>query len=128
MRKTAKSALGEILLNGVPTISTVPSNASFVIDGGYLLRKSVWHTNSNRYIDYILGNLGHRSSVIFDGYESELSTKEAKQARRETKGSSGEIYFDHNMIPSVTQRSFLLNKSNKSRFKYVAGGMHKKGN
>ena len=66
-------------------------------------------------IDYILSNFGRLSSVIFDGYESELSTKEAEQARRETKGSSGEIYFDHNMIPSVTQQSFLLDKLNKSR-------------
>ena len=46
MRKTAKSALADILDGIVSCTSTTPVNSVFVIDGGYLMHQVVWPQQS----------------------------------------------------------------------------------
>ncbi len=55
------------------------------------------------------------TTVVFDGYGSQSSTKSAEQHRRASKSVSGDIIFDAEMKTMTSQTSFLANGSNKTR-------------
>ena len=121
MRKTQKSALGNILKNYVAHLSYIPDNSVVVLDGGHLLHTVIWSTPSTygdicqSYISYILKNYGAGSTVVFDGYGSENSTKVVEQRRRAQHHMSSDILFDDNTPTTNSQSSFLSNVNNKAR-------------
>ena len=121
MRKTQKSALGDLLKGFVDHYSTIPENSIYVIDGGYLLHKVIWSTPSSygdisqMYITYVLKHYGVGTTVVFDGYSDVISTKVVEQSRRAQRNMSSDIIFDDNTPTRTSQASFLSNSHNKSR-------------
>lgn len=121
MRKPTKKAIGD-LLKSFTQQSKLPENCLFIIDGGHLLHSVVWPKPSTyagvcqAYVWYILKNYGNQSTVVFDGYESGVSTKVAEQERRAQKGTSRDIIFEESMPTTTSQESFLANSKNKKRF------------
>ncbi|ELU09791.1 hypothetical protein CAPTEDRAFT_191620 [Capitella teleta] len=71
-------------------------------------------SNNIGYTSFALRHFGN-AIVVFDGYETTLSTKTTKRNRRMAKGISREIIFDGTMTTTVSQESFLANRDNKSR-------------
>ena len=67
------------------------------------------------YTSHILNHYGVRTTVVFDGYGSSTSTKQAEQRRRAEKCTSSDIIFDENMPTTTTQTAFLANSKNKQR-------------
>ena len=99
------------------------TNATYIIDGGYLLHHVVWDRGENfsvifgKYVRYLRRYYGHRMTVVFDGHgDSTKNIKAAEQRRRTTKtSSSSDIIFDRFMKVPANQQ-FLANIHNKSRF------------
>ena len=120
MRKPPKSSLG-LLLKSFSKNYDLPQNCLFVVDGGYLLRHAIWSKPSTyagvcqTYTSHILNHHGVRTTVVFDGYGSSTSTKQAEQRRRAEKCTSSDIIFDENMPTTTTQTAFLANSKNKQR-------------
>jgi hypothetical protein len=67
-----------------------------------------------RYTSFVLRHFGN-ALVVFDGYETTLSTKTTERNRRMAKGIPREILFDGTMTMTVSQESFLANRNYKSR-------------
>ena len=65
--------------------NTIPDDAIFVIDGGYLLHAVVWPKRSTyqavceAYKTYIIKHYHEGATVMFDGYAGPPSTKSAEQ-------------------------------------------------
>ena len=121
MRKTQKSVLGTLLKSKVGANSIIPDNSIFVIDGGCLLHTVIWPVKSTykevceTYASYTEKQYGVGSTIVFDGYRSQTSTKVAEQQRRETKSISKDILFDMDMKTMTSQAAFLTNNANKAR-------------
>jgi hypothetical protein len=121
MRKSPKSALGQLLRSKAPLESRFPDDAKYIVDGGYLLRVVIWPANPtysqvcDSYVSYTERHYGNETIVVFDGYECTTSTKSAEQKRRATKSSSRDIMFDESMQTVTTQSAFLSNDGNKTR-------------
>jgi len=120
MRKTTKS----LFYDNFEIVKSPPDfqNATYVIDGGYLLRKVVWDMNQTyddicvKYVDYVQNHFGSNSIVVFDGYENTSnSVKAMEQLRRSSKSSSVDICFDKQMTVTVSQEKLLSNRKNKTR-------------
>ena len=92
-----------------------------MVDGGFLLRNVIWQHPSTyagvyqTYVSHILEHYGAQSTVVFDGYGSTSSTKQAEQRRRAEKCTSSDILFEENMPTTTTQAAFLANSNNKTR-------------
>lgn len=122
LRKSKKSAIYSLF---TPIDDTITSgDVSYVIDGGFLLHKVVWHKGEtfssicDQYIGYIEKYYGANAVVVFDGYPDDItrkSTKSAERLRRSRKVLSAEILFDPSMKAVVSQDKFLNNDRNKSR-------------
>ena len=119
MRKNVKSELLNKLKKSVPVLIQAPSDSLlFIIDGGYLLHKYVWDSKATyneiclAYIKFIHDHYVQAAVVVFDGYNSIISTKGGEQRRRASKKNSPDILFDANMQPTVSQESFLQNPKN----------------
>src|SRR6218665_4091488 len=69
----------------------------------------------NSYVSYVRHHFGFNTVVVFDGYESNNSTKAPEQQRQASKGVSRDLLFDEQMKTISTQASFLANAANKSR-------------
>ena len=121
LRKNDKSDLTSNLKQGIEPIRCIEELSIFIIDGGYLLRKCVWDSKFTfkevclKYIKFIHDNIGMDVTVVFDGYNSLMSTKRAEQRRRASKGTSPDILFDEHMKPTTSQEAFMTNSNNKSR-------------
>nr|XP_018912069.1 PREDICTED: uncharacterized protein LOC109040547 [Bemisia tabaci] len=122
MRKTQKSSLyGKI----TPCSAVImEKNATFVVDGGFLLHRCVWPRNSTflsickSYVKYVKAHYSADSMVIFDGYPEnaiERNTKHVERMQRERKKMSLDILFNESMVPTVSQEKFLANSKNKNR-------------
>ncbi|ELU12774.1 hypothetical protein CAPTEDRAFT_192602 [Capitella teleta] len=120
IRKTNKSIFGQLLKSQTEAIDHYPVNSTFTVDGGYLLHVVLWPTHATYdeicrgYTSFVLRHFGN-AIVVFDGYETTLSTKTTEQNRRMAKGISREIIFDGTMTTTVSQESFQANRNNKSR-------------
>ena len=92
-----------------------------IVDGGYCLRPVTWPLKSTygavceAYVSYTLKHFGFDTLVVFYGYLSKQSTKEADQKRRASRAVSRDILFDENMETMITQAAFLANRLNKMR-------------
>jgi len=122
MRKTTKSTLSALLRSKVTPESSFPEETIFVIDGGYLLHCVVWPSDATykqvckSYVSYTVEHYGSTdTTVVFDGYGSQASTKSVEQHRRASKLVSRDILFDADMKTMTSQTPFLANGSNKSR-------------
>ena len=122
MRKTTKSAIYDCFQ---PVIAEVDrTNATYIIDGGYLLHHVVWDREETfsvifgKYIQYLRRHYGQTITVVFDGYsDSTKNIKAAEQRRRTTKTSlSSDIMFDKSMTAPANQQQFFANINNKSRY------------
>ena len=91
-----------------------------VIDGGYLLQRFPWKRGetfdsiASTYVKYVeeLSN----PIVVFDGYETELSTKYVTHIRR-SKGAVGpEVFFTGSIALKSKKEHFLANNKNKQKF------------
>ncbi|KAG1680909.1 hypothetical protein GQR58_012092 [Nymphon striatum] len=121
MRKSPKSALGQLFRPKAPLESCFPDDVMYIVDGGYLLRVVIWPANPtysqvcDSYVSYTERLYGNEAIVVFGGYECTTSTKSAEQRRRATKSSSRDIMFDESMQTVTTQSAFLSNDRNKTR-------------
>ena len=122
MRKTQKSAIYDCFES--VNIEIDKTNASYIIDGGYLLHRVVWDREEtfnvifDKYVQYVHRHFGHRVSIVFDGYtDYKKNIKAAEQRRRTTKtSSSSDVVFDQFMTVPTNQQQFLANNNNKSGF------------
>lgn len=99
----------------------------FIIDGGFLLHRVVWSRNStygkvgDQYVDYIKRNYaknGNTCMIYFDGYPEGINdrgTKNVERIRRK-KNCTSPAYAITNDSPTVNQRNFLSNDTNKNNF------------
>ena len=102
-----------------------PKNASFVIDGGYLLQKiqgwpkgSTFKSICKLYKDYVLKCTVQMVLVPlwFDGGYDKPSTKDTTHLRRSKFRRGVVVHFTENMIFNMKKNEFLLNKVNKQHF------------
>ena len=74
MRKTQKSVISTIYKQGVNNVDSAHENAIYLIDGGYLLHKVKWLTNSTyeelceEYEEYVITKYCGNSVIVLDGY------------------------------------------------------------
>ena len=73
--------MSSLLASLVSTLSELPDDQQFVVDGGHLVQSVVWNKPATyyevcqSYVQYIIRHDKHDAKVIFDGYEQQLSTK-----------------------------------------------------
>ena len=65
------------------------------------------------YAKYVADHYGRVITVVFDGYESGLSTKDATHQRRSAGGVGLKVNFTPNMTFSSKKDDFLSNSINK---------------
>lgn len=105
----------------------MPSNALFIIDGGYLLHKVTWSKENVyyeiflQYIEFIKKNYTkdlNKCSIIFDGYSKDnTSTKNSERKRRARDEFSTTVELkDIHTRPPISQKTFLLDDENKAQF------------
>jgi hypothetical protein len=122
MRKCVKSSLYKAFKQCSDDINF--GNAMYVIDGGYLLHRVVWNrcksfsSICNNYVAFVRSNYTSNAIIVFDGYPEDIvhrSTKYVERFRRSRKHASVDLLFDETMIPTVSQKKFLGNDTNKIR-------------
>ena len=119
MRKPNKSALGRAIKKNVSAV-TPPVSSFHVLDGGTLLHKVKWPSNSTyeiiikHYVQFVNGKYG-LSCVVFDGYDNDPCTKDHEHKRRVGKISANVTVALQNK-PTCNQEAFLKNSKNKSQF------------
>ncbi|CAH0556725.1 unnamed protein product [Brassicogethes aeneus] len=120
MRKTQKSAIYDCFEN--VNIDINHTNATYIIDGGYLLHRVVWDSEEtfnvilDKYVQYVRRHFGSTVTVVFDGYNDCTRNIKAAEQRRRTlaTSSSSDILFDELMTVPTTQQKFLTNTHNKN--------------
>ena len=121
MRKSAKSALGNVVKTMVTCQKAIPDASIFVLDGGHLLHSVVWPKPATyqevceTYKSYILSRYNSGVTVVFDGYAGPISTKSAEQKRRATRCTSADIVIAPSLPTTTSQNEFLGNGGNKTR-------------
>lgn len=121
MRKTQKSKIYQYLepIN----YQLVCDNATYIIDGGFLMHRVVWQKHDtfniiiNKYINYLSNNFGQNTVVIFDGYsDTSKNIKAMEQLRRTAAVSTScEVHFNESMEVPISQDKFLSNRFNKRK-------------
>ena len=125
IRRPNKSVLRNNVL-GVNCLVSKPKVDRCVVDGGSLLHKTVWTLNStyndiaSQYLKYLndrYSSIGSEIAVVFDGYDTENSTKTDKHSHRNQGVSiSVDINITYpDMLLSVKKNSFLRNTRNKNQ-------------
>ena len=114
MRKSAKSALGNMVKTMVTCQKAIPDASIFVLDGGHLLHAVVWPKPATyqevceTYKSYILSRYNSGVTVVFDGYAGPISTKSVEQKRRATRCLTptewGWQDHDHTIVPVATDQ------------------------
>ena len=121
IRKTEKSAMGGMIKSLIDCQNTIPDDAIFVIDGGYLLHAVIWPKRPTyqvvceAYKIYIIKHYHEDATVVFDGYTGPPSTKSAEQNRLANTCTSADIVIAPNLPTTTTQAAFLGNNCNKAR-------------
>lgn len=124
MRKNTKSVLANQLKAPVSPVSTDDLESPYyVVDGGHLLQSVSWPTDldgctygdvCDKYVSHVVNSYG-KCTVCFDGYAT-MSTKVAEQNRRSLRQTiSADVVVELHRPISTDQRSFLANRTNKSR-------------
>lgn len=113
MRKTQKSAIYDCFEK--VNININNANATYIIDGGFLLHRVVWDNDEtfnvifDKYVQYVRRHFGPEVTVIFDGYDDcTMNVKAAEQRRRTlATSSSSDVLFDELMTVPTSQQKFL---------------------
>lgn len=119
MRKTQKSTLYSVFTPCAHVEND--EHMYYIIDGGFLLHRVHWSEGCtyneilDAYVTYVLRHF-QETTVVFDGYNGEDTTKDAEQKRRYgEKVQQREIFFNLSMKVTSTREKFLANKNNKTR-------------
>ena len=135
MRRPNKSILRNKIL-GVNCLVSKPKVDRCVVDGGSLLHKTVWTLNStyndiaSQYLKYLndrYSSIASEIVVVFDGYDTEYSTKTDEHSHRNQGVSiSADINITNpDMLLSVKKNSFLRNTRNKNQLiKLICKKLH----
>ncbi|KAK3931373.1 Glycerophosphodiester phosphodiesterase [Frankliniella fusca] len=122
MRKTAKSKLVDAVESlFVCSDAVIPPLPTYIIDGGFLLRKVVWTHPSTYgeiieiYRKHVVQFYGNGATVVFHGYPEGPTTKDQEHNLRSAAGTSADLSsITPEMVVSDTQARFLSNGKNKS--------------
>ena len=119
---TRKSDLAAELKRGVSKIEVIPEDSIYVVDGGYYLHRVDWSNKEtyqeviDAYVEYAdLHYSGEHRTIVFDGYQNQLSTKLGTQRQRALKSNSAEIIIQSTMKVTEKREDFLGNRKNKTR-------------
>ncbi|KAL8619980.1 hypothetical protein ACOMHN_015262 [Nucella lapillus] len=125
MRESNKSTLADAIATKVkgkiPEKEEEDSEEECVLDGGSLLHKIPWRKHDNFsnivsiYTTYVCRHY-KKATVVFDGYDSGPSTKDATHLRRSGGIIGPTVLFNADMILTSCKEVFLSNKNNKQRF------------
>ncbi|XP_048514031.1 uncharacterized protein LOC105693971 [Athalia rosae] len=125
MRKTSKANLYKIFekhKSNIPTEIFLESFV-FVLDGGFLLQSVSWpHGVTYRdifrkYRTNITHNYRGNAYVVFDGYDNDsIGMKSYERYRRGETNVTANIDFTEDRLVTLTQKKFLSNIGNQSRF------------
>lgn len=119
MRTGTKSTFVSALEKYALPSSTIPADATFVMDGGFFLHKLTWPSPAtfgqvcSVYKSY-LGSFGQSCEVVFDGYSKGPSTKDEAHMRRCNRVTSADVAVREEVFVSVARDRFLNNEQNKS--------------
>ena len=97
------------------------SEKEFVLDGGSLLHRIPWRkrdsfsTIANSYMSYVCRRY-NKATVVFDGYESGPSTKDAAHIRRSAGITGPTVHFTGDTLLTSRKEVFLSNLTNKQGF------------
>ena len=125
MREADKPVLANEIWSRANQHVSLPSNATFVLDGGFLLFKLNWKKGETfkiifqNYLNYILKHYGERSVVVFDGYPDMPTTKDTTHLRRKLRKSGRSVNVSPLMRLAMTKESFQSILKNKDVFKDV---------
>ena len=92
----------------------------YVLDGGALLHRVPWVRGQTYegvmmcYVEYVKKYC--KPIVVFDGYRSGPSTKDAAHQRRAANGIGPEVKFTPTMLVNQKKEVFLSNPANKQNF------------
>ncbi|CAC5377686.1 unnamed protein product [Mytilus coruscus] len=131
-REPQKSTLAEYMWNLIELIPKAPTETYFVFDGGSLIHRLPWTkgatvdticmTNVNYFNNHYKG-----AAVVFDGYPSVPTTKDATHISR-TKGIiSPKVNFNNDTQIKTKKDEFLSNSENKQLFINTLGEKLKDG-
>ena len=129
MRLSQKSQLADMIWNLANTSTSeceIAEIQTHVVDGGSLLHRIPWSNGTtyeaifSSYADYVVRNF-RGCTVVFDGYEENLSTKDSTHLRR-SKGAIGTVVQFTERAPFRGKKDiFLNNKENKEKFLKMLG-------
>ena len=122
-RQAVKASLADYIWTTTKQASAeLPTDVYYVIDGGLLLHLLTWCRGSTysqvaqSYTDFVIRMFG-KGTVVFDGYGSGPSTKDAAHLRRAARSNvTCDIVFDGDMLVSEPKEKILGNPNNKQRF------------
>ena len=114
MRKPAKSVLRKFLLSKTEC-SLVAACSMYVVDGGALLHRVMWPQRATyadviqEYMKFVAYKYGRKSSgcVVFDGYQSENSTKVHKQFCRGSATVTANVSITKDKTATSIREMFL---------------------
>ena len=122
-RKANKPVLAEAIWARTKNNQTAvgpTGDVNYVLDGGALLHRLPWPSNStyshilSLYVQYVKRRY-NRVTIVFDGYENGPSTKDC--AHQRGSGICGPtVGFDCDMVLKLKKDVFLSNPENKQRF------------
>jgi hypothetical protein len=123
MREATKSDLANELHKFTLSESITdcePQN--FVLDGGFILHKIPWPRclKFGEIINFIVQRVlqygfPQKITVVFDGYNNELSTKSAAHSRRYAKHHTKDFILTPDALLPCTQSDFLSTNQNKKQ-------------
>lgn len=103
-------------------VKELPKDVTYVLDGGALLYSQTWSKTATFvqliacYVDFVIRHYG-LATVVFDGYGSGPSTKDAAHLRRKNGlKTTNDVQFEDDMFVADTREAFLKNEVNKQRF------------
>lgn len=122
MKKTKKSSLYQ-LFKSVPERSFDKANCLYVLDGGNLIHRVLWPSQSTfkdiyeAYVNFVRRYYGEKVTIVFDGYSNNpTSTKSIERQQRILKRTSPKVIFEENTPITDTKEKLLSNLVNKERF------------
>ena len=106
--------------------NSLDESTHYVLDGGLLIQRLPWAHGStfeaicSMYAEYIVGKYTN-ATVVFDGYNTESSTKDCAYLRRTHGISSAQVKFNANTPFKSKKDQFLSNCKNKQTFINMLG-------
>ena len=122
MLKADKAALANNIWKALPMKDPeLPAQVTYVLDGGSLLHRVPWDAGKtwaaicNSYTRYVHNKYGC-AYIVFDGYNSGPTTKDATHGRRANVRIAPTVQFTSDMVCTLKKEEFLSNTVNKQRF------------